>query len=109
MRSATKPISKNAIELILFVIVLLAYLGLVLIDKDTHSAADVFSMRIVPGFIIYCIPTFAVCALLLKRFLKKYDSNKSLFLSASVGIPFTFGLIMASFYLFRYLGWMQHF
>ncbi|MCB9265492.1 MAG: hypothetical protein H6558_10735 [Lewinellaceae bacterium] len=85
--------------------VLAAYLSLVLIDKDTHSISDTFSLRIVPGLLIYGIPGILVCCLLLRLFIKKYRIVVSVALAVGAGIPLAFTLVIAALVLAKNAGW----
>ncbi len=91
-------------EAIIALVVLAFYLLLVLIDGDTHSAGDVFNLRILPAMILYGLPAFIVCALLFRRFSKKYSGWKSLTDALLIGIPLTFGGVMLLLFVLKGMG-----
>ena len=105
MEASGKKSFNRADNLFIPLAVLVAYLLLVAIDKDTNSINDVFSLRIVPGLLIYGIPGILVCCLLLRLFIKKYRIVVSVALAVGAGIPLAFTLVIAALVLAKNAGW----
>ena len=80
-----------------------AYLVLVVMEKDTNDIYDVFSLRIVPGMLIYGIPGILACCLLLRYFVRKNSIFKSTVLAISIGVSVTFTPIIISLQFMKYL------
>lgn len=86
--------------------VLLGYIGLVWIDKDTHHAADIFNVRVVPALLLYGIPTVFFCFFLFRHYNKTSTWGMSLSKTVLLGIPFSFVVLILFFYGLKYAGIM---
>jgi hypothetical protein len=104
MQSVKTNLSLPLAEAIIALAVLSFYLLLVLMDGDTHTASDVFSLRIVPAMFLYAVPAFVICALLYRRFSKKYSGWRSLLDALLIGIPLTFGGVMLLLFGLKWMG-----
>lgn len=101
METAKSRAFHRADNLFIPLAVLVTYLLLVLIDKDTRSIGDVFSIRIIPGMLIYGLPGILVCSLLLRHFVRRHSIARSALLAVSIGILSTFTLIIISLQLLK--------
>lgn len=104
MQTVKTNLSLPLAESIIALAVLSFYLLLVLIDEDTHSAGDVFSLRILPAMFLYGLPAFVVCAVLFRRFSKKHSGWKSLLDALVIGVPLTFGGVMLLLFGLKWVG-----
>lgn len=76
--------------LLIIVIIFLAVVLLVWIDKDTEEWSQVFGWRLVNGILFYGFPSFVFVYYLFKRLKSKIPSFLALTISLIVAIPFTF-------------------
>ena len=82
--------------LIIGLSLLVAVLLLFSIDRETHSISDLGKPENIGAFVLYFVPSFAICLYLYSMFARKRSKSDSVFLSLLIGIPLSFAVVITT-------------
>ena len=85
IESPPPSVKSSKLHYLLFFALLFIYLGLVLLDKDTHHWRDVLNIRILPGMLLYVLPPWVISSFLLRTFVPRYGDIRGFFISLIIG------------------------
>jgi F0F1-type ATP synthase assembly protein I len=85
--SSIASTSHNKNYLVIGLSIFLTVALLFSLDKDIHGPSDLFRLGNLVGSMLYFLPTFFICMMLYRVFLRRNDRRESLYLSLVAGIP----------------------
>ena len=83
------------------VAILLSIFLLFSLDKDTHAFSDLLKPGNLAALVVYYLPTFLICFLLFRYFIRKQKGSRSALLSLSIGIPLSFVLVISALLILK--------